>query len=290
MRWFTATSLGLTTLMLAGCMDVDLGGISDRYREDFHFSYPLNAGGSLQIDNMNGAVQIVGWDKNTVDIDGTKYASSEDRLKEVQIDVVHSPDSVSIRTVPPASRSGNFGARYTIHVPQKVQLKNVVSTNGAIRVESIEGGAQLKTSNGAIEITGLTGDATARTTNGSIRADVTKGGFEAESTNGTISARLREPGSGPVRAETTNGTIDLTLDAVRAVHANTSNGSITVHLPAAAAASVRAHTTNSSISSDFDVNVHSGEISKHRMEGNIGSGGPTLDLETTNGSIKILKM
>jgi DUF4097 and DUF4098 domain-containing protein YvlB len=272
MRWFTATSLGLTTLMLAGCMDVDLGGISDRYREDFHFSYPLNAGGSLQIDNMNGAVQIVGWDKNTVDIDGTKYASSEDRLKEVQIDVVHSPDSVSIRTVPPASRSGNFGARYTIHVPQKVQLKNVVSTNGAIRVESIEGGAQLKTSNGA------------------IRADVTKGGFEAESTNGTISARLREPGSGPVRAETTNGTIDLTLDAVRAVHANTSNGSITVHLPAAAAASVRAHTTNSSISSDFDVNVHSGEISKHRMEGNIGSGGPTLDLETTNGSIKILKM
>jgi len=69
--------LGLGFFVLAGCEDFDIGGSSDRYREDFHFSYPLSAGGSLMVENSNGSVEIVGWDKNTIDIDGTKYASSK---------------------------------------------------------------------------------------------------------------------------------------------------------------------------------------------------------------------
>jgi len=32
-----------------------------------------------------------------------------------------------------------------------------------------------------------------------------------------------------------------------------------------------------------------GEISKHNIEGSIGSGGPLIDLSTSNGSIRILK-
>jgi hypothetical protein len=77
---------------------------------------------------------------------------------------------------------------------------------------------------------------------------------------------------------------------VREVHADTSNSSITVRLPSSAGATVRAHTTNSSIDTDFDVSVHGGMISKHRLEGTIGSGGPLLDLGTSNGSIKILRL
>jgi hypothetical protein len=80
------------------------------------------------------------------------------------------------------------------------------------------------------------------------------------------------------------------MDAPREVHASTSNSSITVRLPADAGASVSAHTSNSSITCDFDVSVHGGEISKHRLEGVIGKGGPLLDLGTSNGSIKILRM
>ena len=76
---------------------------------------------------------------------------------------------------------------------------------------------------------------------------------------------------------------------VDGVHASTSNSSITVRMPSSANATLRAHTSNSSIHSDFDVNVHSGMISKHRLEGNIGSGGPLLDLGTSNGGIKILR-
>src|SRR5271170_4773691 len=100
--------LGISLVTLAGCEDFDFGGVaSDRYREDFHYSYPLNPGATVQVDNFNGSVEIAGWDKNTVDIDSTKYANSEDRMRQIKIDVSPSPGSVAIRTTRPLDRMGN---------------------------------------------------------------------------------------------------------------------------------------------------------------------------------------
>ena len=304
-----AILLPLLAIFLAGCDDMDLNiGGSDRYREDFHFSFPLSAGGSLRLDSFNGAVEISSWDKNTVDIDGTKYASTEYRLKEMKIDIAPSSNSITIRTLPPLDHRGNSGARFTIHVPKKTELASIVTSNGAIRVEGIEGAAHLRTSNGGVHVNGLvgplevqtsngtvevsdiTGDTTLRSSNGTIRADVRKGRFGATTSNGSITVHLMEADSSPVRLESSNGHIELTMDAAREVRASTSNSSITVRLPADVGAIVSAHTSNSSISCDFDVSVHGGQISKHRLEGTIGKGGPLLDLGTSNGSIKILRM
>jgi DUF4097 and DUF4098 domain-containing protein YvlB len=305
-----AILLPLMAIFLAGCDDIDLGGIgvSDRYREDFHFSYPVSAGGSLRLETFNGSVEISGWDKNTVDIDGTKYASTDYRLKEMKLDIVPSANSVNIRVLPPLDHRGNAGARFTIHVPRRMELGSIVSSNGKISIDSIEGPAHLRTSNGSVHVTNLvgplevqtsngtvevadiTGDTTLHTSNGTIRADVRKGRFGATTSNGSINVRLMQADSNPVRLESSNGHIELTMDAVREVKASTSNSSITVRLPSVADATLDAHTSNSSITCDFDVSVHGGQISKHRLEGQIGKGGPVLDLGTSNGSIKILKM
>ena len=295
-------------ILLAGCEDFGIGGMNDRYREDFHFSYPLSDAGTVELENLNGSVEISGWDKNTVDIDGTKYATTETRLREMRIDVQAAAGSVMIRTVPPIDRHGNAGARYVLHGPWRAELSNIVTSNGPIRVTDVEGAAHLRTSNGGVhvsEIHGLVdartsngpvdlsdvvGDATLHTTNGSIRAEVKKGRFEATTSNGSITARLVETDANPVRLESSNGHIDLTLDAPREVHASTSNSSITVHLPSSVGATLRAHTSNAPISSDFDVSVHGGSLSRHEMNGTIGAGGPLLDLSTSNGAIKLMHL
>jgi DUF4097 and DUF4098 domain-containing protein YvlB len=302
--------LPVMAIFLAGCDEMDLGSIggSDRYREDFHYSFALSLGGTVRLENFNGAVEISGWDKNTVEIDGTKYANTEYRLKEMKIDIVPSASSIAIRTIPPIDRHGNAGARYTIHVPNKTVLAGIVSSNGAIRVEGIEGDAHLRTSNGSVHATRLTGpldvqtsngtvdvseitgDTTLHSSNGTIRADVRKGRFGASTSNGSITAHLRDQDSGAVRLSSSNGHIDLTMDAAREVHATTTNSSITVHMPATAGAQVDAHTSNSSITCDFDVSVRGGMMSKHHLQGTIGNGGPTLDLGTSNGSIKLLRL
>jgi hypothetical protein len=285
----------------------DIGGNSERYKEDFHFNHPLAAGGRITLDNFNGSVEISGWDKDTVEISGTKYANTESRLREIRVDVTPSPGLIAIRTSRPSDRRGNSGARYVIHVPRKAELDGITSSNGAIRVEFLEGRVRLRTSNGAIratnisgpldaqtsngsvEATAITGDAQLRSSNGPIRADVRRGSLEARTSNGGINVRVEEADSKPVRLESSNGRIELEMNVMREVHAETSNSSITVRMPGTMGAQVRAHTSNSSITSDFDVSVSGGRLSKHHLEGKIGEGGPMLDLSTSNGAIKLLR-
>ncbi len=291
---------------LAACDEFNFGDF-ERYKEDFHLSYPLAAGGRISLENLNGAVEISSWEKDSVELNGTKYASSEQAVKDVKIDVTSTPNVLQIRTVIPFG-TRNVGARYSIRVPRRVQLDRIVSSNGSVRIEDIEGsvnarssngsirvwrlngGLDAQTSNGAIEVAGQTGNSTLRTSNGSIRVEINSGALSATTSNGSINARLMKPDAAqPVRLDSSNGHIDLSLDAVREVYASTSNSSIVVRMPESAGARVRARTSNAPITTDFEALSHA-MTGKHSMDGTLGSGGPLIDLTTTNGSIKLLRM
>jgi DUF4097 and DUF4098 domain-containing protein YvlB len=203
-----------------------------------------------------------------------------------------------------------MGAKYVIRVPRKTELERIQSSNGSIRVLDVQGPARLqssngsihadhlggsldaRTSNGSIEVEQLNGGATLRTSNGRIRAEGVRGTVEATTSNGGINIHLAKTESGrPVKLESSNGSIDLTIDEVNQndVYASTSNSSITVRLPASIGARLRAQASNSSITTDFEVQTQ-GVLSKHHLEGTIGSGGPLLELETSNGSIRLTKL
>lgn len=71
--------------------------------------------------------------------------------------------------------------------------------------------------------------------------------------------------------------------------ASTSNGGITMRLPALTNAMLSAETSrHDSIYSDFDITMH-GQMARYRMEGTIGSGGPRIELRTSNGNIRLTK-
>src|SRR5260370_17787266 len=161
--WCTPV-LAAAVLALAGCDQCCDWGPSDRFKADFHYSYTLNPGGTLSVDNFNGAVEISGWDQNTVEVNGTKYASSKEYLNDVKIDVSDSPGVIRIRTIRPSMSSGNYGARYVVRVPKRVMLDEITSSNGGIQVDGIDGTPRLRTSNGTIRIQRLTGDLNPPTT------------------------------------------------------------------------------------------------------------------------------
>lgn len=304
-------SLAAGLLGFTGCDidDLDIGG-SERYTQDFHYSYALQPGGRLTVDNSNGSVEISGWDQDTVDISGTKYARTPELRDALKIEVEHSADSVRIRTVRPSSRRGNMGAKYVIKVPRRTQLERIVSSNGSIHALDVEGPARLRTSNGSvraenlrgtldvqtsnggIEVQNLEGSASLHTSNGRVRAEDVRGSLEADTSNGGIHVRLLKPEAGrPIKLETSNGAIELTMENLNQneIRASTSNGGITVRLPEHIGASLNATASNSSISTEFEVATH-GALEKHHLEGKIGSGGPMIDLSTSNGGIRLLKM
>lgn len=296
-------------LFLPGC-DIEEFVDSSRYKEDFSYSYPLRPGGKLSVESFNGSIEISSWEKDVVQVTGTKFASTQGLLDSIKIDVVATDTSVRIRTSRPFERRGSMGAKYVIRVPARTELERVISSNGGIRIEGIEGPVRLRTTNGGVrvfrvqgplevtttnagvDVRELHGSATLRTTNGAIKADGVRGFFEASTSNGGIEARLVETEEGrPVKADTSNGNIHLTIESLKGndVIATTSNASITVQLPGDAAANVRASTSNASITTDFEV-ATSGAISKNRLQGTINGGGPRLELSTSNGSIRIVRM
>ena len=303
-------ALVTVSFLLAGCEDWGEWGDSNRFKEDFHYTYDLAPGGRLSVESMNGSVDLIGWDQNKVEITGTKYASTEGMLQAIKIDVVSAPDSVRIRTIPPSGHRGGMGARYTIHLPRKTEIERVDTSNGRVSVDGIESASRLKTSNGSVKVTGTkgaldvqtsnasvelndhNGPAVIHTSNGSVRADRVRGYFEASTSNASINATLADPEAGrPVKLQSSNGNITLALDAFRdnEIRAVTSNSSITLRLPADTGAQLKAKTSNSSINSEFEMKVR-GTISKNSMEGTIGSGGPMIDLSTSNGAIRLQKM
>jgi len=311
MRTFARLLPLATVFLLAGCVDFADFGDSEAFKEDFHHTYPLQPGGTVSVETFNGAIEVSGWERDSVEVNGTKYASTKFGLDEIKIDASTSSSSVTIR----ASRSSGFhrngGARFTVRVPRNVKLDPITTSNGHLRIEDVEGTVRLRTSNGGIRLSGVKGETEARTSNGAIeadyvegdtrlhtsngaiRAEVSHGILEATTSNGSITGRLRDAApTWPVRAESSNGHIDLRIDGkqIPEVRASTSNSSIVVRLPAGASADVRAHTSHSSVVSEFDGVRVENEHGRGEMSGKIGSGGRLIDLSSSNGSIKILRM
>jgi DUF4097 and DUF4098 domain-containing protein YvlB len=297
--------LSAALLSLTSC----IVGVGDweRYNKDFHSSYPLKAGGRLSVETFNGSVDISGWDQDTVDISGTKYGPSQEEADDLRVDIDHSADSVSIHVQRPTDRRNNQGARLTIKIPRGTQLDRIVTSNsaihtedgagpthlhtsnGSIRVTDLHGQLDAETSNSSIELEGVDGNVRAHTSNGHIRAEHVNGGIEASTSNSGVNIDV-ERADKDVRIDTSNSGVELDLprNFSSDVHIGTNNGPITLRMMDGTNARISAHTSNSSIDTEFEIRAQ-GELSKNRLEGTIGSGGALIDLNTSNGSIRLLK-
>lgn len=233
-------------------------------------TFRLGQGGKFDLKNTNGSVQVKTWERDEVRIEAEKRVhggtreEAERLLKEIEIRIDAADNYVRVETEMPEHHGGSFwrwlfdgGSMdmqvfYWITLPKRASV-NVTNTNGMVEVREVAGQCDVKTTNGRI-----------------VLAEVA-GGMRAKTTNGSIELRV----------------VDL-LDSP-ALDLKTTNGSITVELPANFAGWVSARTTNGSIRTDFPVTVEGGFIG-HRMEGKIGDGSARLELETTNGSIKLFKL
>jgi DUF4097 and DUF4098 domain-containing protein YvlB len=302
----TRIGIGLIcTVLLSSCGDL---GDFNRVKEDFHYTYPMQSGGRLELDNRNGSIEIVGWDRNTIDVSGTKFAPTSARLQQIKINVSVSGNSASVATEwPKESWHGSYGAKYIIRVPRQTTLARTQTTNGSVSVEDLEGGGHVKstngrismardigdydvqTSNGAIDFKECSGSERAHTRNGAVRGELKTGSIDSESTNGSIELTLMQPSNGQrIRASTTNGGVVVALAEFHdnPLNAETTNGSVTLRLPSDTNAKLNVETRLSSISNHLALSS-TDESSKHRLSGQLGKGGPLISATTTTGAVHL---
>lgn len=308
LRTVVLAALAASVPFQVGCDLEAIAGGSDRFQEDFQYSYDLRPGGRVFLESFNGSVEVLSWEKPEIRIAGTKYARDEQDMRDIKIDIESHADSIRIRAIRPDRRRGNMGAKFFLRVPREVELERIATSNGPIRVEDIRGAGRLETSNGSVRVSkfkgsliartsnssveafSVAGDVRLRTSNGSIKIEGADASLDAETTNSSIHIFGFDPTPGtPVKLSTSNGSIDVTLDRLESsdIRAGTSNSSITLRLPADTKARLLVSTSNSRVSTDFDV---AGSVEKNRIDGSINGGGPLVHLTSSNGSIRVQKM
>jgi tRNA A-37 threonylcarbamoyl transferase component Bud32/TM2 domain-containing membrane protein YozV len=241
---------------------------TDMFQQDFNQTLPLSAKGRIRLNNVNGRVEIVGWDGSDVVIKALKHGRTQKSVDAVKINVNSTPDEIAIHTEQSSSETGFSGiwswfknggnnnavVDYAIQVPWNARLKNISSVNGRIVIEDVSG------------------DIEASTVNGEMQVQDAGGNLKLSTVNGRIEAELVSLGNGQ----------SVSLDAV--------NGQIEAILPAHADAQVSASTVNGSISSEFASLVVKKEfpVSKH-LKGTLGNGGASVKASTVNGGIRFRK-
>jgi len=236
---------------LAGCGFVEGADWSVRGR--FEKSIALQATGVFHLENVNGRVSIEPWNREEVQIEAEKAASSQEALDEIKIEIEGEGQRIDVKTrFPRGGLFGGGGGRvdYRIRVPVRASL-DLRTVNGEVRVERMDGSVRASTVNGGVKVYELAGPVDASTVNGSIHAGYRK----------------------PVEDGRHNF--------------STTNGSVTIEMPGAAG-DFEAHTVNGGISTDFPLQV-SGKIGPRRLKGRLGSGRATFQIRTVNGGVKLIK-
>ncbi|HKV09267.1 MAG TPA: DUF4097 family beta strand repeat-containing protein [Thermoanaerobaculia bacterium] len=271
--------LALLSLVFAAASAEAAVTLKDRFQQ----TYPLQAGGLVTLDNVNGGVTIEAWDKNEVLVIADKEvkAKTDDAAKkamqQVQIQVNKGAGRLDVVTKLPKREGGflewmtgnnvNINVKYQVKVPRKAAL-DIETVNGGIRLAGTHGKATAETVNGALEIDGVHGNLHLETTNGAITVARSAGAVDAETTNGGIEVELTEVPDGS----------DLSFE--------TTNGGVTVRLPRDIRVSLDAATSNGRVDSDFDVDGADGKSRRH-LAGDINGGGGKLRVRSTNGSVSI---
>jgi len=243
----------------AGC-DIAMADFREQETAEWRKTYELQPGGRVEIANINGKIDVMPGNGNSVEVIARKVGQGPTKegakaaIDRIQIAESVTDGNLKIETKVDRSGGGLFNhssgkVEYTVRVPVNAELK-------------------LSTVNGGVEIAGMAGRINAETTNGGIKARDITGMIEASTTNGGVELDLSSVPTGGVKLECTNGGIRLRLpsDAKASISARISNGGIDaqgVHLQTR------------------------GESSNRRLEGDLNGGGPRISLEGTNGGIRI---
>jgi len=259
---------GLTALVISlfagaiastGC-DIVTAHYRSEETAQFHKTYQLDAGGRVEIGNVNGKIEVEPSSGNTVDVTairkgrGASPEAAKAALERVTIAEDVSSSHVKLDTKIAHSdgfsfNNGGLSVEYHVKVPAGAEV-TVSTTNGGLDIRGISGRLKAETTNGEIVARDVSGQVQASTTNGGLDIDVSKmpeGGVKLDCTNGGIKLRMPRDSRATISASITNGGIsagDLPIEAT-------------------------------------------GENTRRHLEGRLNGGGPRIDIGGTNGGIEL---
>jgi hypothetical protein len=230
--------------------------------ETIEKSFPIEADGRVSVENVNGTIDITGWDRAEVRVRAIMKARSRRDLEELDVEIRDSPGRLRIHTHYGSRRGwwallfnwfeGDRGSvRYELMVPHGVRLDDVRTVNGSIHI---------RTTRERID---------AMTVNGSMTLEDVGGPLDLSTVNGSIKARVAD------------------LGGVCCVGIKSVNGSIRLDLPAETSAELVVKSVNGSIQSDFEAERRTRSFVGRSFRATLGDGETDIAINTVNGSVRL---
>jgi DUF4097 and DUF4098 domain-containing protein YvlB len=228
-------------------------------QEVFDKSFSMEGISRVSVENVNGKVEAVAWDKPFIHVRASKTASgarADETLRLTEIRVRRAGDELRIETINPNRHKlfgildfGNSNARvdYEIAMPATAE-------------------ARFQTCNGHVQATGMGAAVSADAVNGSIEVTDVHGPVKATTVNGSLRIAFRGP--------------------LRQTHLETVNGSVDVAFDRASSIRYDLETVNGRIEGDIQLAVE-GKHGPKEARGSYNGGSETLRCETVNGSIRL---
>lgn len=238
-----------------GCADENWGSDREGVCEIREYTVPA-AGALMTVDaSPNGGIAVEGSARGDILVEArvvaTAATEAEARAIAARVQVVATADHVNADGPRDLGRREGWQVSYRLFVPTPTPL-SLRSTNGGISVDSVNSRVELHTTNGGVKLTRMGGDVQGRTTNGGIDVDL-----DGSAWNG-------------------NG-----LDV------QTTNGGVRLRIPAQYNAHLETGTSNGSVNIDFPMTVQ-GTVGRS-FSTDLGGGGATLRVRTSNGGVRITK-
>lgn len=221
-------------------------------------SFDVNINSQFSLDNINGEVEITSWAEQVIKVEATIRAEHQDEFDRVKVKMEQNGQKVSVET----DYEDNFKWRnnqsaqvtYKVWLPAQTNLSEIELVNGSLVIENVTGEIKAQVVNGSIKATGLANNSEISSVNGSIKAY-----YQSVSTD------------------------------LKNINIETVNGSIKLYLPSNINAKLDLETMHGSIDTEFGISSQENNFTGHSLRGDIGSADIDINMESVNGSIKVLK-
>ncbi len=266
----------------------------------FSAQKPADPAGTVEIVNVEGAIEVSGWDQAVVDVSGT----IGDRVERV--DVTSSANRTTVRVVLPSGNSWGGGneAHLKIRVPQKSAL-DVSLVSADLRISGVSGSQHLQTVSGDIvgdaggdlQVNTVSGDVHLTAHNGhraqfkTVSGDVSVSGTDGEFTLNTVSGDAMVTLGDLTRAqlETVSGDISVvagTLAAQGQLDAASVSGDLQVRFAAPPDADIEVQTFSGDINNCFGPKPTEEKYGPgSRLNFRSGKGGGRVHIDSKSGDV-----
>lgn len=233
---------------LTRCLEEDRGSDRERFCDVLVEGVDSPAA-TITIDGgRNGGVQYEGWDRDRMEVHARIQAHADSRAEAR--DKVR---AARLEVTPGGVRvvgDDDVVVVYRVFVPRDRNLE-ATAHNGPLAAEGVAGRIRLSTRNGPISLVDVGGD---------------------------------------VRAEARNGPLHVVLSGSTwngaGLDAETRNGPVHVEIPSGYSAVLETGTVHGPMRTDIPLVLQPGEVGR-RIRSELGGGGPTVRVVTTNGPVTI---